>query len=65
MTNSSKHYKALGWRSDQMLLGSKFLWRSGYVDCPDSLPKIKTLHDDFVNMLLTGKTTGGKVDPLS
>jgi hypothetical protein len=35
LTNSSKHYKALGWRSDQMLLGSKFLWRSGYVDCPE------------------------------
>ena len=35
------------------------------VSAPDSLPKIKTLHDDFVNMLLTGQTTGGKVDPLS
>ena len=30
----SEEYGA--WRADQILLGSKFLWRQGYVDCPAS-----------------------------
>ncbi|KAH8049147.1 positive regulation of protein localization to cilium [Aureococcus anophagefferens] len=31
---ASGDYDDSDWRSDQMLLGSKFLWRQGLLDCP-------------------------------
>jgi len=32
---ASGDYDDSDWRSDQMLLGSKFLWRQGLLDCPE------------------------------